>query len=93
MYYGIDAVRVETAGRDGLPECANQSRLATPIFPHDDTIGSLCPMHQNFYYGKILDVFLDSHMNFLFHGCLVHLVRSSATHQETFTSVLGGGKY
>ncbi|EYC10946.1 hypothetical protein Y032_0053g2384 [Ancylostoma ceylanicum] len=31
--YWIDAVRVQTDGRDGWPEYANQSRLATPLFP------------------------------------------------------------
>ncbi|EYB99393.1 hypothetical protein Y032_0123g1180 [Ancylostoma ceylanicum] len=32
MFSGIDAVRVETAGRDGRLECANQNLLATPPF-------------------------------------------------------------
>ncbi|EYC31367.1 hypothetical protein Y032_0004g2119 [Ancylostoma ceylanicum] len=29
----IDVVRVDTGGRDGWTECANQSRLVTPLFP------------------------------------------------------------
>ncbi|EYB94887.1 hypothetical protein Y032_0166g71 [Ancylostoma ceylanicum] len=33
MYYGIDVVPVQTGERDGRPECANQSRLTTPLFP------------------------------------------------------------
>ncbi|EYC26082.1 hypothetical protein Y032_0011g1549 [Ancylostoma ceylanicum] len=32
IFYGFDTVRVQI-WPDGRPECANQSRLATPLFP------------------------------------------------------------
>ncbi|EYC10894.1 hypothetical protein Y032_0053g2357 [Ancylostoma ceylanicum] len=42
MCYGIDAVRLQTVGRDGQHECANQSRLVTPLFPQDANLVVLC---------------------------------------------------
>ncbi|EYC01680.1 hypothetical protein Y032_0105g3687 [Ancylostoma ceylanicum] len=43
MYHGIDIVRAQMGGRYGWPGSANQSRLVTPLFLHDD----IRPSHPN----------------------------------------------
>ncbi|EYC42619.1 hypothetical protein Y032_0523g2909 [Ancylostoma ceylanicum] len=81
MYHGIDAVRALTDGRDRQPECANQSRLATPLFPHDDTNLRLCTsrcmyVHSLFQCPSLLNVLLmrDQKLHASLRSSKVHLM-------------------